>query len=177
MRSDPFRTFTNRREAMALFQLLRGRDSNRPWSLLPILTFIAPGGGGKSTLINYLRIQQCCLPNGRAVIPYAQVDFTQPDAPKTLLAILVTLRNLLQQHRDGQERCLTFPRFDLGASIILAAPTGGNPPLLNPEEVQSSLTSGSHFIESLTDRATPLPASLTSFRHRSTLPRRLSGHS
>ena len=128
MQNDPFRTFTNRREATALFQLLRGRDPNRSWPLLPILTFIAPGGGGKSTLINYLRTQQCCLPDGHAVIPYAHIDFTQADAPKTLLAILVTLRNLLQQQRDGQEKYLTFPRFDLGASIVLAAPTGGNPP-------------------------------------------------
>src|SRR5229473_4020345 len=111
MQNDPFRTFTNRREATQLFQLLRGRDPSRPWPLLPILTFIAPGGSGKSTLINYLRIQQCCLQDGRAVIPYAQIDFTQADAPKTLLAMLVTLRNLLQQQRDGQENYLTFPRF------------------------------------------------------------------
>ena len=151
MQNDPFRTFTNRREATTLFQLLRGRDSNRPWPLLPILTFIAPGGSGKSTLINYLRTQQCCLQDGRAVIPYAQIDFTQADAPKTLLAILVTLRNLLQQQRDGQEKYLTFPRFDLGASIILAAPTDGNPPLLNPEEVQSNLTAGLDLVGSLTD--------------------------
>ncbi len=149
MQNDPFRTFTDRREATALFQLLRGRDPQQPWPLLPILTFIAPGGGGKSTLINYLRTQQCCLPDGRAAIPYVQVDFTQPDAPKTLLAILVTIRNLLQQHRDGQERYLTFPRFDLAASIILAVPADSNPLLLNPEEVRSSLTSGSHFIETL----------------------------
>ena len=151
MQNDPFRTFTNRREATALFQLLRGRDPNRPWPLMPILTFIAPGGGGKSTLINYLRTQQCCLPDGRAVIPYAQIDFSQADAPRTLLATLVTLRNLLQQQRDRQEKYLTFPRFDLGTSILLAAPTDGNPLLLNPQEVQSNLTAGLNLVGSLTD--------------------------
>ena len=37
-------TFTDRREALALFDVVRGRDPAQPWPLLPILAFIAPGG-------------------------------------------------------------------------------------------------------------------------------------
>src|SRR5579859_6421132 len=66
--------FTDRREALALFDLLRGRDPHQPWPLLPILTFLAPGGSGKSTLIEYLRVKHCSLPDGRAVLPYARLD-------------------------------------------------------------------------------------------------------
>ncbi len=148
MQNDPFRTFTDRREATELFKLLRGRDDKKPWPLLPILAFIAPGGGGKSTLINYL-LAQCCLPDGRAAIPYAQLDFSQPDAPKTLLAILVTIRNQLQQHLDGQGHYMTFPRFDLGASIILSHPVDGTPPLLDPKQIQKQLVADSALLGSL----------------------------
>src|SRR5438128_9120681 len=133
MAGNRLASFTERHEAIALFEHLRGRDPDKPWPLLPILVFPAIGGSGKSTLIKYLRAEKCCLPDGQAVIPYAHIDFTQPGAPKTLLAILVTLRNLLQQERDELGRYLTFPRFDLGASIVLAAPTEGSPSLLNVE--------------------------------------------
>ncbi len=55
MFEDLLKTFTNRREAIALFERIRQRDSHQSsWPLLPILTFIAPGGSGKSTLIEYL---------------------------------------------------------------------------------------------------------------------------
>ena len=55
MLKNQFETFTDRHEAIALFDHLRGRDPEKPWPLLPILAFIAPGGSGKSTLIEYLR--------------------------------------------------------------------------------------------------------------------------
>src|SRR3989442_1368449 len=135
-------TFIDRREAIALFDYLRGRNPDKPWPLLPILTFVAPGGSGKSTLIEYLRARRCCLPDGHAAVPYALLDFTQTDAPKTLLSILVALRNELQQHEDGYGRHLSFPRFDLGAAIALSIPTDGSLPLLSKEEVQHRLFTG-----------------------------------
>ena len=72
------RTFTDRHEAIALFRSFLGRDLSKPWPLLPILAFIAPGGSGKSTLIEYLRVTACCLPDPQesAVLPYAHLDFT-----------------------------------------------------------------------------------------------------
>ena len=127
-------------EAVALFDYSRGRDPSNPWPLLPILNFIDPLVTSKSALIEHLRANRCCLPYGRAVVPYAHLDFTLPDAPKTLLSILVTLRNQLQQHDDGQGRMLTFPRFDLGAAFALSVPTDGNLPLLSESEVQHNLS-------------------------------------
>src|SRR5437667_1730406 len=55
MWNDQLATFTDRREAIALFNSLRGRDPDQPWPLLPILAFVAPGGSGKSLLLRYLR--------------------------------------------------------------------------------------------------------------------------
>lgn len=138
--------FTDRREAITLFEYIRGRDPNQPWPLLPIVTFVGPSGSGKSTLIEYLRFKQCCLPNGHAVLPHAYLDFTLVDAPKNLLSILVALRNQLQQLEDGQGKHLAFPRFDLGASIALATPTEGNLPLLGLEEIQRNLSTGLSFL-------------------------------
>ena len=135
-------TFTDRREAITLFNYLRGRDPSKPWPLLPILAFNAPGGGGKSTLIEYLRLKECSLPDGRAVLPYAHLDFTLASAPRDFLSILVALRNQLQQHYDGQNRHLTFPRFDLGAAIVLSTPIDGNLPLLGQHEIKRSLSAG-----------------------------------
>jgi hypothetical protein len=76
MSGDQLATFTDRREAIALFDHLRGRDPNKPWPLLPILAFLGLGGSGKSTLIKYLAAQKCCLPDGRAALPYVYLDFT-----------------------------------------------------------------------------------------------------
>jgi hypothetical protein len=134
-------TFTDREEAIALFRSLRGRDPEKPWPLLPILAFITPGGSGKSTLIEYLRDQECCLPDPQhsPVLPYAHLDFTLAGAPRDLLPILVALRNQLQQHADGQGRHLSFPRFDLGATIASATPPDGNLPPLSQKEMQQRL--------------------------------------
>lgn len=52
MRTDWQETFMDRRDALTLFDEPRGRNREKPWPLLPILAFIAPGGSGKSTLIN-----------------------------------------------------------------------------------------------------------------------------
>src|SRR5947209_17694132 len=117
--------FSDRREAIALFEALRGYDSNRRWSLLPILAFIAPGGSGKSTRIEYL--QKRCLSNGRPAVPYAYLDFTLTSTPKDLLSIMINLRDQLQRIDDGQARHVTFPRFDFGACIAQAAQAQQDP--------------------------------------------------
>src|SRR5713226_10328613 len=115
MPKNQLETFTDRREAIALFELLRKREQNQPfWPLLPILTFIAPGGSGKSTLIEYL-ISGRCFKDGHAVLPYAHIDFTEAVTLRDLLPILIELRDQLQNHDDGQGNHLIFPRFDLGA--------------------------------------------------------------
>src|SRR5260370_11945475 len=85
-------TFTDRAEEVALFDELRSRDPNKPWPLLPILAFIAPGGSGKSTLINHLRATRC-----RATLPHTHIDFTVPGAPTDLLALLGRLRDELHR--------------------------------------------------------------------------------
>lgn len=137
--------FTDRQAAISLFDRIRSRDPENPWMLLPILAFIAPPGSGKSTLIEYLRSKKCCLPDNRAAVPYAHLDFTLTDAPKDLLSILVALRNQLQGHHDGQDRHLHFPRFDLGASIALATQTSDTLPLLNESEIEHELSRGLPF--------------------------------
>jgi len=152
-------TFTDRREALALFDLLRGRDPAKPWPLLPILAFIAPGGSGKSTLLDYLRLKKCSLPDRRAALPYAHLDFTLPSAPKDLLSILIALRDQLQQHADGPAglaRHLTFPRFDLGALIAQATSSTEDLSAFGPQEVRRKLTAGKQIFESLKDLGSSL---------------------
>ncbi len=144
-------TFTDRLEAITLFNYLRGRDPNKPWPLLPILTFIAPGGSGKSSLMEYLRIKKL----GGAV-PSAHLDFTLASTPKDLLQILITLRDQLQEQDDGQGKHLTFPRFDLGAAIALAAPTQDDLASFVPGQVRSRLTAGKEFFASLTSLGSSL---------------------
>src|SRR6266581_3232992 len=139
MLEDSIKTFTDRREAIALFELLRKRKPDQPfWSLLPMLSFIAPSGSGKSTLIEYLISGRCCK-DGRAVLPYAYIDFTEAVALRDLLSILVELRNQLQGHQDEQGKRLTFPRFDLGAAIAINAHLGSQLPHPDRDAVRQSL--------------------------------------
>src|SRR5260370_13936811 len=137
-------TFTDRAEEVALFDELRGRDPNKPWPLLPILAFIAPGGSGKSTLIMHLRATRC-----RATLPHPHIDFTVPGAPTALLAILVRLRDELQRQADDQGRHLGFPRFDLGALIAQAPSSTEDLAALEPHEIQRRLANGTQLVESL----------------------------
>lgn len=149
MPGDPLATFTDRREAIALFDYLRGRDPEKPWPLLPILVFVAQGGSGKSTLIEYLRVKRCTLSEQLAALPYARLDFTLPDAPKDVLSILITIRDQLQQHDDGYGKHLTFPRLDLGALVAQSMPTPDNLASFGPQEVRRKLDAGLQSIESL----------------------------
>jgi len=151
MLNTQLQTFTDRREAITLFNLLRGRDPAKPWPLLPILTILAPGGSGKSTLLEYLRIQEC-----QQSIPTAHLDFTLASTPKDLLPILVNLRDQLQQQDDGQGKYLTFPRFDLGALIAMVAPTPEDLASLGPRQLRDKLTAGKQFFESLSSLSSTL---------------------
>ena len=83
MLNDQVSVFTNRRDAIALFNMLRGRDPRRPWPILPVLALVAPSGGGKSTTIDWLRAHKCWVDGGPA-LPYAYLDFSQPIPGTTL---------------------------------------------------------------------------------------------
>ena len=148
MSKEQLDLFTDRREALALFDLLRGRHPDQPWPLLPILAFIAPGGSGKSRLMDYLRVTKCSLSAERAALPYAHLDFTFPSAPKDLLSILIALRDQLQHHAD-EGKHLTFPRFDLGALIAQATSTTEDLSSFGPQEVRRKLSTGKQVFESL----------------------------
>ncbi len=155
MLNDQLATFTDRREAIALFNSLRGRDPNKPWPLLPILAFVAPGGSGKSLLLRYLREKECNY-GGRSAIPYAYLDFTLPHTPKELLPILMELRDQLQQQDDGQGEHLVFPRFDLGALIVQSTSMNADVSSLGPTQVRQQLKAGMNFITSLSDLGSSL---------------------
>lgn len=155
MNNDQISVFTNRREAIALFNLLRGRAPRRPWPLLPILILSGPAGSGKSALIEHLRAQKCCS-DGVSALPYASLDFSQPHTPKDILHILVSLRNQLQGHTDGSTRNLVFPRFDLGAAIALAAPTAETLPPINLHELDICLGESVPCFTALHRLKTPL---------------------
>lgn len=101
--------------------IARRQEGHRP--VLPILTFLAPGGGGKSTLIHHLR-DSASRRHGEVLFPYAHLDFTQADAPKDLFSILIALRNQLHHLRDTQGKRIIFPRFDLGAAAASVPPVG-----------------------------------------------------
>ncbi len=137
----------DRHDALVLFDEPRSRDPNKPWPLLPILAFIAPGGSGKSALINYLRNERCSV-QGHPVLPHAHIDFTVPGAPTDLLAILVRLRDELQRQADDQGKHLRFPRFDLGALVAQASSTA-DLAALEPHTIQEKLATGTQLIESL----------------------------
>ncbi len=148
MASGPFAAFTDRCEAIALFNLLRSRAPDKPWPLLPILTFVAPGGSGKSLLLRYLREKECSV-DGRAAIPFAYLDFTLWHAPKELLSILIELRDQLQRQADGDGRHLAFPRFDLGAIIAQSAATNQDSGSFSPNQIRNALGSGVQIIKSM----------------------------
>jgi tetratricopeptide (TPR) repeat protein len=149
MFEDLLTTFTDRREALALFEYLRHREPHQhAWPLLPILTFIGLGGSGKSTLIEYLISGRCCT-DGRAIPPYAYVDFTRETRLRDLLSILIALRDRLQSHADEQGRHLTFPRFDLGAAIANESPLGSHLPALGHDEVRRGLQAARSAFQSI----------------------------
>jgi hypothetical protein len=153
MLADLLSTFTDRREALALFEQVRHRAPHKTaWPLLPILTFLAPGGSGKSLLIERLIAGYCMRTDDeKVVVPYAHIDFSQPAQPCDLLSILVEIRNQLQSHADDQRRHLTFPRFDLGASIALASPLESSLPDMQRDDIRKSLRTASSAFRELSE--------------------------
>ena len=145
--------FIDRDVALALFDCVLGRNPDQPWPLLPILTFIAPSGGGKLWLIKYLRGEKCSLPAGDVAIPHAYLNFTLPETSKTPLEILCDIRDQLQGQDDGQGNHLTFPRFDLGATIALTTSTNRNLLLQSRDELLRKLAAESRPIQSLVELA------------------------
>ena len=125
MLNDGSTVFTDRRKAICLFNEVRSRrNPEEAWPLLPILVFLGTGGSGKSFLFEHLCTTECSLadgPNGRAVMPYAYLDFTQPNMKLDLLAIFMELRDQLQKHKDAYGKHLVFRRFDFGAKVALAS--------------------------------------------------------
>jgi hypothetical protein len=70
-------TFTDRREAIALFEMLQWHDPDKYWPLLPILAFVAPDGSDKSLLLLHLRVKECSV-DGCAASPFAYLNLTLP---------------------------------------------------------------------------------------------------
>src|SRR5438105_3185657 len=99
-------TFTDRREALALFELARGHGSDKLWPPRPLLAFIGPSGSGKTMLIEHLRDTICRFENGHIALPHACLDFTLSNQPMKLLDILIALRNQLQGQADGNNKHL-----------------------------------------------------------------------
>ena len=155
MSNDQFATFTDRREAITLFNSLRGRDPAKRWPLLPILTLVAPGGSGKSLLLRYLREKECTVA-GCPALPYAYLDFTLPHAPKELLPILMELRDQLQQQDDGLGNHLVFPRFDLGALLVQSTSMPEDISSISSTQVRHRLSAGLTFMTSLSDLGSSL---------------------
>src|SRR5690242_34430 len=100
--------FINRGEVLDLFTRLYSYDQPGSQSPLPLLALIGPSGSGKSTLIDYLRMTCCLSEEGQVAQPHAWLDFTLLSAPRTLLDILIDLRDQLQGQADSAGRHLSF---------------------------------------------------------------------
>jgi hypothetical protein len=157
MAGNRLETFTDRHEALALFELLRRRSPQQTsWPLLPLLAYLGAGGSGKSTLIEYLIQRRCHDGKGHAFLPYAYIDFTKEVTLRDLLPILVELRDQLCRHTDEQGRRLTFPRFDLGAAIAMTALSGSALPPLHQDELREQLQQAKGVFQALKEMGNAL---------------------
>jgi ABC-type branched-subunit amino acid transport system substrate-binding protein len=98
--------------AVALFKQLYQRNPREAQRLLPILLFLAPHGGGTSTFLNLL------MKRGETAFPFASLDFAEAGAPTTLDEVLQHVSNQLSQSGGNHTRKLTFPRYNLGLSVV-----------------------------------------------------------
>lgn len=132
--------FVNRHEAIEIFRLLLAHPPQEPWIPFPLLIFLAPGGGGKSTLIDHLITTECRAGGNQHVLfPYARLDFTLQDAPHDFLSILIRLRDQLRGHKDSAGKNIIFPRFDLGAIFASSVFSHFNEHMFTREQIQHKI--------------------------------------
>ena len=157
-------SFINCGEVLDFFTQLQKYDSAVPQPPLPLLALIGPSGSGKSTLIDYLRITHCHSREGKVAKPHAFLDFTFPNAPRTFLGILINLRDQLQRQADSLGQHLTFPRFDLGASIAAAFAIQNALPSWREEQLQERLNEAQSVFATVNELGTPLEILLPQIR-------------
>jgi ABC-type branched-subunit amino acid transport system substrate-binding protein len=140
-----FECFTGRKDAIELFDMVWkwNADGGERWPLAPILSFIAPVGSGKSTLIEYLRETH----RADQTLPNVRIDFSTPNTPKDLLFIMIEMRNRFVKYKDKDDRQFVFPRFDFAAAIALAALEESNAHRLSEGDLQQSLVSRSAVLD------------------------------
>lgn len=156
MSSESGFSFINCGEVLDLFTHLQKHDPAVPRPPLPLLALIGPSGSGKSTLIDYLRMTHCLSREGQVTQPHAFLDFTFPSVPRTFLGILINLRDQLQEQADSSGRHLTFPRFDLGASIAAAFALRSAFPSWSEEQFQERLNAAQSVFAAVDELGTPL---------------------
>ena len=145
MVEQQFECFIGRNDAIELFDMLWRRNANdgERWPLVPILSFIAPVGSGKSTLIEYLREKY----RAEQELPNVRIDFSTPNTPKDLLFIMIEMRNRFVKYKDEDERQFVFPRFDFAAAIVLAALEESNAHRLSERDLRQSLVNRSAVLD------------------------------
>lgn len=113
MKNDTFNTFTNRQDILALFQQLYEHNPKLTQELLPILLLQAPGGGGITTLINFL------LKRSQSSLPHAYLDFAQNSTSAVIPGLLQSICDQIYRSDTSFARKFSFPRCRLGLSAIL----------------------------------------------------------
>ena len=119
--NNRFRHFVDRRQAVALLADLCQRDPKRPPEPLPIIAFLAPGGGGKTTLLELLATR--C----QGVVPTANIEPDDLRATDGYFELLFKLSEQLKVFSNRNYQRLPLPRFDLGVEVVTAELAKDNP--------------------------------------------------
>ncbi len=144
MMNDNLNTFTNRQEIIALFQQLYKRDPRQPLPLLPILLFLAPAGGGISTLIDFL------VERSASTLTYTHIDFAQDSNAVTLPELLQNICDQLQRSDNPQLKKLIFPRSELAISAMLEPITDTRPREMR-KQIEQKVSKGLPVYEHIDD--------------------------
>ena len=121
MTDSRFRQFVDRRQAVALLAELCQRNPQRPLEPLPIVAFLAPGGGGKTMLLDLLAVR--C----EGVVPVARVEPEDLPSVDSYLELLCAAAEQLKGFSNRRYQRLAFPRLDLGVEVVAASLTRDNP--------------------------------------------------